>query len=96
MANDKVLTIDTRSFHAHTTFRIGAFSVTPYLMDHSAFDSYGFLVCGGGKSVFYSGDFRGHGRKAGLLDRLVKSPLGHYFQGGKTYAKNVHHRFLHC
>ena len=74
MANNKIPPFATRAFHAHTTFRIGAFSVTPYLMDHSAFDSYGFLVCAGDKSVFYSGDFRGHGRKAGLLDRLVKSP----------------------
>lgn len=73
MTNNKIPPFATRAFHAHTTFRIGAFSVTPYLMDHSAFDSYGFLVCAGDKSVFYSGDFRGHGRKAGLLDRLLKS-----------------------
>ena len=43
-------------------------------MDHSAFDAHGFLVEAGGKSVFYTGDFRGHGRKRKLLDRLIKKP----------------------
>lgn len=42
---------------------IGDFTVTPYLMDHSAFDAYAFLIEAGGKKVFYSGDFRSHGRK---------------------------------
>ncbi len=43
-------------------------------MDHSAFDAHGFLVEAGGKKVFYTGDFRGHGRKGKLLDRLIKNP----------------------
>jgi ribonuclease J len=32
-------------------------------MDHSAFDSYAFLVEAEGKSLIYFGDFREHGRK---------------------------------
>jgi len=32
-------------------------------MDHSAFDAYAFLIQAEGKSLFYSGDFRIHGRK---------------------------------
>jgi len=52
--------------------RIGPLTVTPYLCDHSAFDSYMLLVEGGGQSVLYTGDFRGHGRKSfpSLLKRL--------------------------
>ena len=42
----------------------GSFRITPYLMDHSAFDAYAFLIEAQGKSVIYSGDFREHGRKA--------------------------------
>jgi ribonuclease J len=49
-------------------FRIGNIEVTPYLMDHSAFDAYAFLLESEGKSLFYSGDFRMHGRKAKLFD----------------------------
>ena len=45
------------------SFRCGDFKITPYLMDHSAFDSYAFLVEAEGKRIIYSGDFREHGRK---------------------------------
>ena len=45
------------------SFRCGDFKITPYLMDHSAFDSYAFLVEADGKRIIYSGDFREHGRK---------------------------------
>ena len=53
---------------------IGPFRVTPYLVDHSAFDAYALLVEAEDKRVFYSGDFRAHGRKAALFERLVRSP----------------------
>src|SRR4030067_2958171 len=43
-------------------------------MDHSAFDANGFLVSSGGKSIFYTGDFRGHGRKSRLFELLLKDP----------------------
>jgi len=51
-------------FEKEKTFRIGDISITPYWADHSAFDAYSFLVEADGKSLFYSGDFRSHGRKA--------------------------------
>lgn len=44
-------------------FCCGDFKIMPYLMDHSAFDSYAFLVKADGNSLIYSGDFREHGRK---------------------------------
>lgn len=43
---------------------IGDFKVTPYLVDHAAFDSYAFVIQSGGKTVIYSGDIRTHGRKS--------------------------------
>lgn len=54
------------------SFSIGPFTITPYLCDHSAFDSYMLLVEWEGKSLLYTGDFRGHGRKSfpALLKRL--------------------------
>jgi ribonuclease J len=55
-------------------FTIGPFSITPYLMDHSAFDAYAFQVSAGGKSVFYTGDFRAHGRKAKVQEELISNP----------------------
>ena len=53
---------------------IGPFRVTPYLVDHSAFDAYALLVEADGKRVFYSGDFRGHGRKQALFEALLRRP----------------------
>jgi ribonuclease J len=57
-----------------TPFEIGPFRLTPFLMDHSAFDAYGLLVEAGGRRLYYSGDFRGHGRKAAVFDRFLTSP----------------------
>ena len=62
-------------FMSHrATIGIGPFRVTPYLVDHSAFDSYALLVEAGGKRVYYSGDFRGHGRKSQLFERMIERP----------------------
>ena len=57
-----------------TPVEIGPFRVTPRLVDHSAFDAYSLLVEADGKRVFYSGDFRGHGRKSALFERTIKHP----------------------
>jgi len=54
--------------------RIGLFSVTPFLVDHSAYDAYALLIESRGKRIFYSGDFRSHGRKSKLFDRLLSNP----------------------
>jgi ribonuclease J len=55
-------------------FDVGPFRVTPYLNDHCAFDAYSLLIEGGGKRLFYSGDIRGHGRKAGIFEELLRKP----------------------
>lgn len=53
---------------------IGPFTITPYLIDHSAFDAYALQIDVGGKRVLYSGDFRAHGRKAILTENLIRKP----------------------
>lgn len=55
-------------------FTIGGVKITPFLCDHSAFDSYMLLFEAGGRSILYTGDFRFHGRKNKnkLLSRLPK------------------------
>ena len=50
---------------------IGDITVTPYLCDHSAFDSYMLLCEADGQSVMYTGDFRSNGRKS--FDTLLRS-----------------------
>lgn len=62
------------TFQPWREFKIGPFCIKPYLMDHSAFGANGFLVSANGKSIFFTGDFRGHGRKSKLLKRLIDNP----------------------
>jgi len=52
-----------RYFENLTPFTFGDIEITPYLMDHTAFDAYAFHLRGEGKSLLYTGDFRAHGRK---------------------------------
>ena len=67
--------LDFRDFKAWQPFTIGAFTITPYLVDHSATDAYAFLIEAEGKRLFYSGDFRSHGRKGILFENLVNRPI---------------------
>jgi ribonuclease J len=50
-------------FEKEQPFQIDDITITPYWADHSAFDAHSFLIEADGQSIFYSGDFRGHGRK---------------------------------
>jgi ribonuclease J len=56
------------------SLQIGPFTVTPFLVDHSAFDAYSLLVEAGQRRVLYTGDLRFHGRKASLVERLISEP----------------------
>lgn len=58
----------------HRPLVLGPFTVTPFLVDHSAYDAYALLVEAGGKRLFYSGDLRVHGRKGTLVERLMAAP----------------------
>jgi ribonuclease J len=54
--------------------QIGPFRITPFLVDHSAYDAYALLIEADGKRLLYSGDFRVHGRKHGLMNQMMESP----------------------
>jgi ribonuclease J len=71
--------------------KIGDLKVTPYLADHSAFDAFSYLVEGDGKRIFYTGDFRGHGRKKILFENMLKWPLkdiDHLITEGTTIKRD--------
>lgn len=68
------LRLDGTDIESENTIQRGPFSITPYLVDHSAFDAYAFLIEAGGKRLFYSGDFRAHGRKSALFKKFLKTP----------------------
>lgn len=60
-------------FYNGKKFMLGSFAITPYLFDHSAYGAYGFLIEADGKKVFYSGDFRAHGRKRKLFYKFLQN-----------------------
>lgn len=69
------LTIQPAGFLRHRELlRIGPFQITSYLNDHSAFDAYSTLIEADGRRLFYTGDLRGHGRKAAVFEELLRQP----------------------
>ena len=83
---------DPRFIENRTPVEIGPFRVTPYLVDHSAFDAYALLVEADGKRVFYSGDFRAHGRKRRLFEEMIADPprdIDVLLMEGTTIGRNA-------
>ena len=64
------------TFKLAEKIRVGDMVVTPYRVDHSAYDSYMFLIQCDGKRILHTGDFRTHGWTGKVvnvfLERYVK------------------------
>ncbi len=58
-------------YHLEITkpIEIGDIKVTPYSVDHSAFDAYMFLVETPDKNILHTGDYRDHGHKGHKRDK---------------------------
>lgn len=65
---------DLRRWKSGTSVQAGGFRITPLLTDHSAFDAYMLLIEAAGRRVLYTGDFRMHGRKSALVQRMMANP----------------------
>ena len=88
--SQKINLKNTEYFENEKTFTIGDINITPYWVDHSAFDSYSFLIEANGKKIFYSGDFRSHGRKAKVFYRFlhnVPNDVDYLLLEGTTIAR---------
>lgn len=51
---------------------VGDITVTPLMIDHSAFDAYMFIVEAQGKRVLHTGDFRMHGFRGSKTLQMLK------------------------
>lgn len=73
--HDEVMPDNITRYYNGQSFGVGNIKITPFLCDHSAYDSYMLLFEAGGTSILYTGDFRFHGRKdkEKLLAALPKS-----------------------
>ncbi len=71
---NKIGKINSHVISVKNALNIGDIKITPYLVDHSAFDALAFLIKADDKRIFYSGDFRAHGRKSVLFKRIIENP----------------------
>ena len=61
-----------RTFSPGESFFVGDMKITPFRVDHSACDSYMFLVEADGKRVLHTGDFRLHGVRGKAMDKILE------------------------
>lgn len=66
---DRIKTIHT--FKGGEELLIGDIRITPWSIDHSACDSYLFLIEAEGKRILYTGDFRMHGFRGHALPKIL-------------------------
>lgn len=53
------------------SFEIKDIRITPYMVDHSAFDAYMYLVETPKKTILHTGDFRGHGYRGKAVIPMI-------------------------
>lgn len=65
-----------KTFEPKDCIRVGGITVTPFYVDHSAYDAYMFVVEADGKKVLHTGDFRTHGFKGKGVIRTLEQYVG--------------------
>ena len=65
-----------QAFSPGKPFLIGDIQITPFCIDHSACDSYLFLIEADGKRLLYTGDFRLHGVRGHGMDKILDRRIG--------------------
>lgn len=72
----KKLPANVHYFRKGHKFIVGRFVITPYLMDHTAAESFAFLIEADGKRIIYTGDYREHGNKAAAFKQFLAAKTG--------------------
>ena len=68
--------LGVNTFRGGEAFTIGDIRIRPLVIDHSAADSYMFVIEAEGKHILYTGDFRMHGLRSHIVEKLVKTYIG--------------------
>lgn len=74
--------------------QIGDILITPFSIDHSACDSYMFLIEADGKTLLYTGDFRLHGFRGKAVPKILMNRISHVdalIVEGTTLSRNESH-----
>lgn len=65
-----------RTFKPCSVLTIGDIKITPFMIDHSAYDAYMFLIEADSKRILHTGDFRTHGFRGKGLVKVIKKYIG--------------------
>ena len=69
-----------KTFTPLEKIKIGKITITPLMIDHSAFDAYMFIIEAEGTRLLHTGDFRGHGFRGSKLNKMLQK-----------YASNINY-----
>lgn len=72
----KSLVEKANTFLPGKVLQIGDIFVTPFSVDHSACDSYMFLIEADEKRILYTGDFRLHGFRGKAIPKIIDKFIG--------------------
>ncbi|MCL2289278.1 MAG: AAA family ATPase [Bacteroidetes bacterium] len=90
--NAQVINVNYIEIENEKSFTFNDIEITPFLMDHAAFDAYAFLIKTDDKTLFYSGDFRAHGRKSKLFYKFLHNApknIDYLFLEGTTISRKI-------
>ena len=77
VSNEDLERIDSfKTFSIRDSILINDIRITPIGADHSAFDSYMFLIEVDNKKILHTGDFRTHGQRGDKLLEAIKKYVG--------------------
>lgn len=81
----------TKDFVFNKSIKIKDMTITPYLVDHSSFNSCMFLVEADGQRIVHTGDYRNHGRKGIIFEDTLKKigQVDCLITEGTTFSRNV-------
>lgn len=65
-----------KTFEPAEKIIVGDITVTPFMIDHSAYDAYMFLIESDGKKTLHTGDFRTHGFRGNKTIPMLKKYVG--------------------
>ncbi len=70
----RILRDDSRihEVKAAETFSVQDIRITPYMVDHSAFDAYMYLLETPDQTILHTGDFRGHGYRGKKIIPMIR------------------------
>ncbi len=80
--SQRVKSYDTKRVDSIKTFApakritVGDITITPYSVDHSAYDAYMFLIEADGKRILHTGDFRTHGFRGKGVRAVLEKYVG--------------------